>query len=117
MRLQTIIAAALLPAAAAAHPAQGPELAQDEQAAPGQNLLDPVFVREPDGTVTIRQTLPAFAAGLDVAPGASLSNSQTDPTAPSPLGRRRSPSEQAIDEDLQRAFEEAADMARFGAPD
>ena len=40
----------------------------------------------------------------------------TDRAAPGPFGRR-SPAQEASDEDLDEAFEEAADMARFGGPE
>ena len=112
MRLPILIAAllALPPAVAAAH-------AAPDRAAPDRNDRHPLFVREPDGSTIIRMTLPAFPAELDESAAGPFRVPDTDPVAPSPLGRRRSPSEQAIDEDLERAFEEAADIARFGAPD
>jgi hypothetical protein len=108
MRLSMIIAAAafLIPAAAAAHPAPDHDRAERGR--------EPVIVRAPDGSTIIRRLLPAFPAELDAAVSRAADR---DKAAPGPLGRRRSPSEQAIDEDLERAFEQAADMARFGAPD
>ncbi len=44
-----------------------------------------------------------------------IENEATDRAAPDAMGRR-SPARQATDEALDKAFEEAADMARFAHP-
>jgi hypothetical protein len=113
MRVLTIIvaASAFIPAAAAAHPA--PDQAPTRGQADASRDRHPVLMRAPDGSTIVGRTLPAFPAELDAA---VFRTPDSDRVAPSPLGRRRSPSEQAIDEDLDRAFEQAAEMARFGAP-
>lgn len=111
MRLPTVIAVILLlaPAITAAHPSSD----RRDRPAPGRDASSPAIVREADGSTTLRRPLPAYQAELD----GFVRVSGNGKVAPSPLGRRRSPSEQAIDEDLERAFEQAAETARFGAPD
>lgn len=116
MRLPIIIAAvsAIAPAAAYAHSAaQGPP----EQVDIEGERFGQVLVREADGSITIRSALQAYSEQLDATSSLSFRTDGPDAVAPTPLGRRRSPSEQAVDEDLEQAFEEAMDMARFGAPD
>lgn len=115
MRLPTFIAAAsaLAPAAAAAHPSPH---AMPAQAVAEGDRNDPALVREADGSFTVRRALPAYPDRLEPI-SLSFRAGATDRATPTPLGRRRSVAEEATDEDLERAFEEAMDMARFGMPD
>jgi hypothetical protein len=114
LRLAAIVvaASALIPAVATAHPA-GP-LPADKAGADDQIPRRPVLVREADGSITIREILPAFPAGLER--GGLFRIARGGATAVGFRGRRKSLSEEAVDADLERAFGEAQEMARFGAP-
>jgi hypothetical protein len=107
-----VAASALIATAAAAHPA-GP-LPADKAGADDQIQRRPVLVREADGSITIREILPAFPAGLE--PVGLFGVARGGATAAGFPGRRKSLSEEAVEADLDRAFGEAQEMARFGAP-
>jgi hypothetical protein len=82
---------------------------------PSQNDAGPVVSREADGAFIVRRAIVSDPASSAQRAHGLVETEGSARAAPDPLGRPRSTAEEAADEDLGRAFEEALDMARFGA--
>jgi hypothetical protein len=77
------------------------------------SAAQPAFLREPDGSIVIEQTIEAEPVPLEEATDGLVADFERPSQADRPRNRRSRP--EASDRDVERAYEEAVDMAKTAA--